>query len=127
MCLNIKPFSRLKTASNDIICYKHLMVRDDKFITPYIFQVINIGETYTSILKREKNICNPYLLRLFKTSVNRGLHSFAYKVDAKIDIDSEKEIIVKCVIPIGAKYYEGTFADCVSYASTTLKYIEICG
>ena len=79
-------------------------------LTPYQYATVQIGETYTSDLLR----CG------FK--VNVGLHSYTTYKDAKNDGHG---VVVKCIIPKGAEYYEGTFAGVGSCASNQLKYLEI--
>lgn len=79
-------------------------------VTPYRRMPIEIGETYHSQLERNDG------------EVEVGLHSFASAEDAKNDGGG---IVVKCVIPKGSKYYIGTYHDNVSYASDTLKYVEV--
>lgn len=35
------------------------------------------------------------------------------------------DVVTKCIIPKGSKYYIGEFNNTISYASDTLKYVQI--
>jgi hypothetical protein len=84
----------------------------EKFLlTPYKEARITIGETYSSVLKKDED------------AIYQALHSFANLADTREEI--EEGIYVKCIIPKGAKYYEGEFDGCPSYASDKLTYVEI--
>lgn len=84
------------------------------YVTPYQDFRVEIGNTYTSELKK-----NGY-------EVNEGLHSFSTLQEARQDGDSEGEDVhVECIIPKGSKYYIGLFGGGVSYASDTLTYVRI--
>ena len=54
MCLNLKDYSVIETATEDIVCYKYLHQRikvDNKLgclRTPYKHSVVKIGNTYKS-------------------------------------------------------------------------------
>ena len=118
MCLKIKIFSRKKIAKEDIVCYKGLLdYEDDELFTPFQEFSIKIGETYHSELKRTKFLSN---------EVDLGIHSLSNYESAK-DAIMYYHIIVKCIIPKGSKYYEGTWTNekYKSYASNCLKYVEI--
>lgn len=78
--------------------------------TPYQRASVTIGKTYSSKLKKADD------------TVWEGLHSFATLKAARKDGEGK---YVKCIIPKGSRYYEGTFYSDVSYASTLLKYVEI--
>lgn len=80
------------------------------YITPYKFQPITIGETYHSELIKENR------------DVNIGLHSVKDFSNSFID---DENVSVKCIIPKGSKYYKGKWGSLDSYASTSLKYIDI--
>ena len=91
----------------DIIC----STESFSFLTPYQLAIVKLGKTYTSALLRELD-----------TAIEIGLHSFANYEDAK---NNGSGVVVKCIIPKGAEYYEGTFDRSKSYASNRLKYVEI--
>ena len=80
--------------------------------TPYMGANIIIGETYKSKLVVED------------ANVENGLHSFHTVLATKSDY-FVNDVIVKCIIPKGSKYYKGKYGNYVSYASNTLKYVEI--
>lgn len=72
---------------------------------------VEIGETYHSLLKKSEI-----------DLVDEGLHSYVRLMDAPL---YGGECIVRCLIPKGSRYYEGTFCGLRSYASDTLTYVEI--
>lgn len=78
-----------------------------KLVTYYREADVEVGKTYTSELVQVKN------------TIETGLHSYE-KIPFAI-----YSIVVKCIIPKGSKYYVGIFGNNVSYASDTLKYVEI--
>lgn len=86
--------------------------------TPYQRTRIEIGNTYYSQLIREVSGSEQY--KWYEVKI--GLHSFKYK---KAAINDGEGLIVKCIIPKGATYYVGEFGNDISYASDTLKYVEI--
>ena len=128
MCLNVKKRSCVQTAKKDIVVYKHLSrvrlivdsIRNEdivSYLTTYRRSEIVIGQTYTSVL--EKSDYN-------KVKVDFGLHSFAEKRPCCIDGMTERaNVVVRCTIPKGSKYYVGEFCCEKSYASNCLRYDEI--
>jgi hypothetical protein len=90
-------------------------------LTPYQDVEIKIGETYKSKLIK------------YGPLIDEGIHSFKNLKDANyFAIKSINKIVAKCIIPKGSEYYIGKYrdgifsnSDYVSYASDTLKYIEI--
>lgn len=89
-------------------------IRVDVLCTPYQRVFIEIGETYTSELIITSN------------GVNDGLHSFLnLKSAIKIFRNDSDCLFVKCIIPSGSHYYKGVYNGFVSYASDTLKYVEV--
>lgn len=136
MCLDIKKYSFKRKARKNIIVYKQISsyVDDEgklNYITPYRNSKVKVGETYTS--------------RIYRDSYNRieeGLHSFATITDCydnsvyihNLDYYANgkrfpvKPVLVECIIPKGARYYNGTFdRKFASYASDTLIYNRILG
>lgn len=129
MCL--ERIGSLQEADHDIVCYKVLEItpRIEFFgflfgynlKSPYMFSKYELGKTYHSKLVPNATLFGPV--------VERGLHTFAdwqearnFTVKGKYD-----RIIVKCVIPTGAKYYKGFFTTKESYASSSLRLIQIMG
>lgn len=84
------------------------------YITPYRHAEVQMGKIYTSDLGIKQYSQTD--------AIHQGLHSFVKSRDAKAD---GPDVIVKCIIPKGAEYYEGIFYDMSAYASNQLKYIEI--
>jgi hypothetical protein len=84
------------------------------FLTPIQDVEIEIGETYKS-----KLIKNGLL-------VEEGIHSFKNLEDVNYFASFDKNsFVVKCIMPKGSEYYVGKYGDHVSYASDTLKYVEV--
>jgi hypothetical protein len=84
------------------------------FLTPYQDVEIKIGETYKS-----KLIKNDLL-------IEEGIHSFESFKSANYFASFDKNrFVAKCIIPKGSKYYIGNFNGYDSYASDTLKYVEV--
>lgn len=119
MCLKIKQNTQLKTAQNDIECYKTVIyicgrlysfwhgfcyAQEDKFPTQ---------EKY--IESRFDEFC--------RDDVYNGFHSFQNMASAERDLEITSNtfdscfVYMRCVIPAGAKYYEGSNAD---YCSNSL-------
>jgi hypothetical protein len=84
-------------------------------LTPFQDVEIEIGETYKSKLIK------------YGSSIEEGIHSFENLEDAKrLSSFDEDRIVVKCIIPKGSEYYVGEYNNgYISYASDTLKYVEI--
>lgn len=94
--------------------------------TPHMDFIVNMGKTYHSELIRNVGVGQLWstkenkLVTVKRVNITVGLHSFAtppYK--------GMGDVIAKCIIPKGSKYYEGMFGDSVSLASDTLTYVEI--
>lgn len=124
MCLTIRPDQKALCAEQDIKVYKVVLPDvsvPDQYYTLYRTFPIRIGETYTSELividrwLRENNI------------IEVGLHSYTQLEDAMLDARWEDVnfAIVECIIPKGAKYYQGEFGHDASYASDQLKYDKV--
>ena len=92
------------------IIINNIEVIDLKMVTPYRNFPVEIGKTYESNLIKKDEY------------VHEGLHSFKNLDDAK---KYHNGICVKCIIPKGSEYYEGTFCDMDSYASNELTYVKI--
>ena len=119
MCLKIKQNTQLKTAQNDIECYKTVIymggclysfwhgfcyAQEDKFPTQ---------EKY--IESRFDEFC--------RDDVYTGFHSFQNMASAERDLEITSNIFnsmfiyMRCIIPAGAKYYAGSDMD---YCSNSL-------
>ena len=93
-----------------------LFQNKDYIQTPYKIYPIKFDTLYETKLEKHES------------SINYGFHSFASLAAAKHDSGGlyEPYIFAKCIIPKGAKYYEGKFIGEKSYASDKLKYIGRC-
>jgi hypothetical protein len=88
--------------------------KDSTILTPFQNVEIEIGETYKSKLIRNG------------LSIEDGIHSVkSLKVAKRLTSLYETTFVAKCIIPKGSEYYIGNFNGYVSYASDTLKYVEI--
>jgi hypothetical protein len=123
MCLIISKedyYAGPKTAADDIIVYKFLENKlSGGLMTPYRCADVEIGETYSSELVR---------IHEFHTyDVTIGLHSFTslMNVHAVIYGLGINYAIAECIIPKGAKYYEGHFDGYESIASDTIMYSKL--
>jgi hypothetical protein len=114
---NIKSIKSIKVDGVEII--KDGCILDNvkvlTFLTPFQNVEIKIGETYKSELIG------------YGLSIEDGIHSFKSLEAAKRIASFDKNsFVVKCIIPKGSKYYVGEYGNGhVSYASDTLKYVEI--
>ena len=118
MCLRIQ--STLKTADEDIVCYKVLQ----KNMRSYHYSdfIWEIGKTYstkmdTIDISTKMNAIN------INGFVEKGFHSYSSLIDAKREYfqDFRPCIIVECIIPKDADYYIGTQPwESLGYASNQL-------
>ena len=112
MCLNlVKGNNKYKIASEDISVYKLLAYDGEKFLTYFQLSPVEIGRTYVSEFSFN-----------YDGDVEKGLHSFANPQDA---LNGQERLVCRCIIPKGSRYYEGSFANRVSYASNRLTYVEL--
>lgn len=126
MCLELPLFNKEKVAKEDIVCYKYVDIRSNLIFTTFHRAIVEIGKTYESKLIKSKYY---WLFGFMPYSyIGDGLHTFKtyYGCLASfINTALETTKIVKCVIPAGSKYYEGTFDGQKSYASDKLTYVEL--
>jgi hypothetical protein len=119
MCL--EKISKKKIATEDIVVYKLVYTYNDCLHTVFQYSLVEIGKTYHSKIK----IINRFSKNKY---IEIALHSFKNLNDAIIHKNSDAKKIVKCIIPKGAKYYEGVFdtgwISSPSFASDTIKYVE---
>lgn len=122
MCLANVTNKKPVIAKKDISCFKVLRIIDyNIYQTPYQNELVTLGETYSSVLAKPDRDNEIYI----------GLHSFLTLKQTKVELKSWSKstyIIVKCVVPIGANYYRGTYLEefgKTAIASDTLKYISI--
>ena len=114
MCLYTNS-ANVKTAKKKITVYKMLCKSPSgEFISPYRGFKYKKGVIYDSNLKL---IATPIPTTYI---VENGLHSFksirSLKKSYVYSDYYKRAIICKCIIPKGAKYYEGNIGDIVSNA-----------
>jgi hypothetical protein len=136
MCLLIDNDIKPTVAENDIKCYKVVIIKTEdniKYLTYYREVEVELGETYYSKFTFTKSF-----IYITKLKLEEGLHSFKSLNDAKYFNQNrtldEDRIIIECIIPKGAEYYEGDFyhydkklninIKSINYASNILKYIS---
>ena len=149
MCLEIKNTTP-KVAKRDIVCYKVLVVKDnaimdkdgalvinDIYVTPFFKFVMEPNKLYEEKNKFEVGIetrLTPFIKRIkYTTIVQSGcFHTFKSKIDAKLfkkdlGLRNNEAVIMKCVIPEGTEYFEGTYDTFYykAYASKSLKTIQV--
>lgn len=134
MCLTVTSITKKQIATEDIVCYKFMRKyghsafssNDKKAYSPYRNAIYFPKKKYTSILGQVRSNI------LFPTShfVEEGFHSFAQEKDARTGIECDTMLndahgiytlqIYKCIIPKGAEYYEGVYANALSYCSNQI-------
>jgi len=127
MCLDIlKPkhpdkISEPKIAKKDIVCYKVFrLFSEGRIESPY--------QNVDYELKKKKKSNLVCYMNPVTQSVNIGIHSFIHlddAIDESNDWSTHGMVVVKCVIPKGAKYYTGVFGLNPCRASSELIPIEI--
>lgn len=119
MCLKIKQNTQLKIAQNDIECYKTVI-----YIGGCLYSFWH-GFCYAQEDKfptQEKYIESQFD-EFCRDDVYTGFHSFQNMASAERDLEITSNIFnsmfiyMRCVIPAGAKYYEGSNMD---YCSNSL-------
>lgn len=136
MCLKVQRDAVMQCdEANDIEVFKVVVVRHGRLESPYQSFPYNVGETLYSELVRLNTI----------DGVNFGLHTLASLKDAHKLVNAIdfrlKPTILRCIIPAGSSYYEGTWKfwpdvigtsdteylngiEVVSYASRVLRVVE---
>ena len=109
--------SAKQIATEDIVCYKHIMKVGRKYVTSYQETPITFRKMMTSDVIVE----NPE----GKSWINVGLHSYIRQEEAEYQANSLSEVLVKCVIPKGSEYYEGRFLWDPAYVSNQLIYKRV--
>lgn len=123
-----------KIAKKDIIVYK--VVKSDLKSQYYNFQY-EIGKTYSK--KWDKDFidyCENHLDiggNSFHSSLSKDTAVWLYGDDKEVIIEngkefnisklSESQVLLKCIIPVGSKYFKGTFDE---IASEQIIIKEIC-
>lgn len=114
-----------KYATQDIICYKALYkINKGAYCSPYMNFIYKLNERVSSDfdfaslplvkMSPQKEYKFIRILTYFR-QVNKGLHSFKYLIDAhKLNNRFIGGTVMKCIIPKGSWYYEGTYDELVS-------------
>ena len=116
MCLTITPKTRLRTARKDIVCYKVLISRYGKLVSPYYSETEwEVGKTNVEEKRWDVDYCpNGFADSYFRVVSKGGFHTFANRKDAEKRLPGVKPnrrhniVVAECVIPKGTKYYNGT-------------------
>lgn len=133
MCL--QDASDVLIADHAFVCYKFLEIREEeKSFLGFKWTRTRFYSPYQShfFYKFEKMAKSRlFHIRHWGASiVEQGLHSFATDADAEAEAISSGATyhsniaICEFLIPLGAKYHEGTFWSRKSYASNKLKMIN---
>ena len=123
MCLVIKQLEP-KIADKDIICYKLVKRTKIKGVYESSFQGFEyvIRQLYTNNL--DIRFANKSIKRYFYTCfymIEKGMfHSYVNPMLKPLPY----YILLKCIIPKGAYYFEGYFDESPSYASSQIKILE---
>ena len=126
MCLfinNLEP----KIADKDIVCYKLVKRTKIKGVYKSSFQKFEyvIRQLYTNNLD----------IRFANKSIKRSFYKCFYIIEEGMFHSYVSHLypilsplphcaLLKCIIPKGAYYFEGDFADSPSYASSQIKILE---
>lgn len=122
MCLIVNkviPF----IAKKDIICYKIYVKKEGYLSSPYFGHTPSV-RNFTELEPNPISSDHKYI-------INKGFHSFKHLKDAKRDTQFypflyTNNIIYKCIIPKGSKYYRGFFSGSIAYCSESIKLLEVC-
>lgn len=103
----------------DIVCYKvYLKCYNNILLSPY---QRSLAPEFNTVAKTD-------LGEVYKEhSVNKGFHSFANFCDSMKEAEDwhySTPVVVKCIIPKGAKCYVGQFEGKVSYCSDSIILVE---
>ena len=136
MCLYVTHLEP-EIADKDIVCYKLVKRTKIKGIYKSSFQRFEyvISQLYTNninysfankVIKKER-IFISYMNYLEEDFIEEGMfHSYmtlSYSLQNSIQL-LYNGVILKCIIPKGAYYFEGKFDETPSYASSQIKILE---
>ena len=128
MCLIIKE-NKVRIATKDIVVFKRFrQLSPSKLVSPYQEVTYQLGKTKTI-----KNFTGDHsrTIRRFSftdkipagtSTVHKGLHSFKTMKEANDAVIGNRT--VRCVIPKGTPYINGTENEIVSLALTPLKVVR---
>ena len=123
MCLVLK-YLEPKIADKDIVCYKLVERTKIKGIYKSKYQEFEyvIRQLYTNYFDI-KYIDMLIKRRYSRFAIEEGMfHSYTNYLLAITILPNL--VVLKCIIPKGAYYYEGYFDDSPSYASSQIKILE---
>lgn len=148
MCLTLTEKSEIKVAEEDIVCYKVVrrlcsgVYRSEYYGYLYETGILDksaFGDTIT-ITTRPRITTYQSINYLdigveisgHERVVERGFHSFTCKEDAYkyVKIAASRVlgeitmVVVKCIIPKGANYIEGTYEEYPNYVSNKIICLE---
>ena len=139
MCLELKKGnSKVKIAEEDIVCWKWLRLhKNGKLFSPYQCNRYYLNDRMKDDVRVNKNATDSRGEDITHTLDRGCFHTFKHYDDAKFAsgdstwewssiLSSTFNLVVKCIIPKGSKYYEGDFClfrcePMESYASKELK------
>jgi len=113
------------TLDRDIIVYKFLRYMEgyEDYLTPYQRDIVGVPSKVYSKVVIDVEFREPV--------INRAIHSFASIEDAIEEaLEAQRYykkdyVIVRCMIPKGAKVYKGNFEGSEAYASSELHYLNV--
>jgi len=130
MCLVAEKSCMIRCAETEIECWKVLMMNEDgELYSPFMRCHYTVGEEKTIEWYESLILC--YVNE--RVMVTHGLHTYTNYNDAALNASETSPfdtqfVLARCVIPVGAKYVEGT-VDSIwaerGYVSDRLKIIEI--
>lgn len=114
-----KEQATAKRATEDIVCYKTLYITENNnifksVVKGFIYRLEITYKKWLIYLRTRKSEYNDD----FWWKGNRGFHSFIEEPSWKM---KENEVMVKCIIPNGAKYYMNDN----QYLSNRIKIIKV--
>ena len=123
MCLFINHLEP-KIANKDIVCYKLVERTKIKGVYKSHFQGFEyiIRQLYTNYF--DIKYIDMFIKRRYNLSaIEEGMfHSYINYLSAITILPNL--VVLKCIIPKGAYYFEGRFGDYPSYASSQIKILE---
>lgn len=135
MCLNIFK-NDVQVAEQDITCYKFLRLSScgEKFVSPFQEFEYELDKEYETKMTVELSgdIEGEYITDYWR-EVEEGFHTIASEKTTVYFAERRtatfrghhRYVVVECVIPKGASYYEGTWRGSAGYASDKLKVVKV--
>jgi hypothetical protein len=126
MCLYIGREKHIRISKRDKVVYKRFYPENDYLVPPFYRTKYRIGKTKTSPIFSgvvDKRIRKFTKFPLGLRTVERGLHSYSNKKHA-FAYRNAAQVVVKCVIPKGTPYINGSYFEVVSLALRPVKIIR---